>query len=58
VQYQAVLADTFSQAGLADQQAGMIRRLMLMNLPTDNFATKDIQCQIESVEGAPDTGGQ
>jgi len=58
VQYQAILADTFSQAGLADQHAGVIRRLILMHLPADDLAAEDIQCQVESVEGAPDTGGQ
>ena len=58
VQHQAVFTDTLTQASLADQHAGMICRLILMHLPADDLAAEDIQCQVESVEGAPDTGGQ
>ncbi len=52
MQYPTLLADTFSQAGLADQYAGMRCPLILINLPANDLATKDIPYPIESVEGA------
>jgi len=44
--------------GFTDQHACVIRRLIFMYFPADNLAAEDIQYQVESVEGTPDTGGQ
>ena len=50
--------NTFRQAGLADQQAGLVSRLVLVDFPANNLAAEYIQYQLQAVERTTGAGGQ